>query len=164
MKKKILLMLMSSSLLFSACGFFHLEDKRDINYEDERELIEQSLEEVPIEVEDYKGDLTPLEIVKGVEQEEAKSLYHFNRGDENQYVTVTSKNPSYNPSIDDLKLVDEDENEVKAQLVSSSNGIAKYLIPISSFDEDHQYHARLQNDRLKFATKDESIRELTYYS
>ena len=49
-------------------------------------------------------------------------------------------------------------------MVSSSNGAARYMIPVSSFDEDHQYHAKLENDNLKFATKDKSIRELTYYS
>jgi len=164
MKKKLLLLLLSSSLLFSACSFSHDKEAEDISYEDERELVEESLEDVPIETEEYKGDLTPLPIVKGVEQEESKSIYEFKKGDTDKYLTVTSNNAKYNPTLEDLKLVDEDNNEVKASLVSSSNGVGKYLIPVSSFDEDHQYHVKLNNDNLKFSTKDNSVRELTYYS
>ncbi len=164
MKKKILMLLFSSSLLISSCAFPHSNNDDGLTYEEERELVEESLAGVPIEVEEYDGDLTPLTIVKGVECEATKSLYEFKRGDENQYLTVISPLQEYSPKASDLKLVDEDDNEIPTELVSSSNGEAKYLIPVSSFDEDHQYHAKLENDNLKFAAKDESIRELTYYS
>lgn len=158
MKKKLLLLLLSSSLLFSACSFSPDKEAEDISYEDERELVEESLEDVPIEIEEYKGDLTPLPIVKGIEQEESKSIYEFKKGDVDKYLTVTSNNAKYNPTLEDLKLVDEDNNEVKASLVSSSNGVGKYLIPVSNFDIDHQYHVKLNNDNLKFSTKDNSVR------
>jgi hypothetical protein len=163
MKKKFLLVLFSSTLLLSSCAF-HNEKDNGLSYEEERVLVEEALEDVPIVVEEYDGDLTPLPIQKDIYCEETKSLYEFKHGDENQYLTVVSHNPGYNPKVGDLKLVDEEDNEIAAKMVSSSNGVARYMIPVSSFDEDHQYHAKLENDNLKFATKDKSIRELTYYS
>ena len=165
MKRKIIMSILSSSLLLSLCVFTHDKAVSNISYEDERNLVEESLEDVPIEVEEYQGDLTPLPLVDNIECEETKSLYEFKEGDDNQYITVTSADSRYNPSLSDLKLVDENDNEINSvSLVSSSNGEARYLIPVSSFDEDHQYHAKLQKDNLKFTTKDPSIRELTYYS
>ena len=54
MKKKLLLLLLSSSLLFSAWSFSHDKEAEDISYEDERDLVEESLEDVPIEIEEYE--------------------------------------------------------------------------------------------------------------
>lgn len=162
MKKKILLMLLSSSLLFSACNFIH-DSGNKVSYEEERELVEESLEDVPIEVEEFKGDLTPLEIKENVECEATKSLYEFKKGDPNQYINVVSIIPGYNPTIDDLRLRDEFDNDVSLKLMSSSNGVARYMIPVSEFDVDHQYTLKLEDSRLKFETKDQSIRQLRYY-
>ena len=67
MKKKIIFGLVFPALLLSSCTFsFDLKDNSSISDEEERDYIEDSLEDVPIEVEEYQGDLTPLPIVKGV--------------------------------------------------------------------------------------------------
>lgn len=165
MKKKIIFGLVFPALLLSSCTFsFDLKDNSGVTSEEERDLVEDSLEDVPIEVEEYQGDLTPLPIVKGVESEETKTLYQFNEGDDNQYLNVTSVDPNYSPTLSDIKLVDEHNNEYKVQLIHTSNGQGEYMIPIKTFDDDHQYHVQLKNDCLRFQNKDESVRELTYYS
>ena len=163
MKKKFLLVLLASTMLFSSCVFTHDKPSSGISYEDEREIIEDGLEDVPIEVEDYHGDLTPLPIKEDVECEATKSLYEFKKGDPNQYINVISLDEGYNPALKDLRLRNEFDEDVSIQLVSSSNGVGRYLIPVSSFDVDHQYILKLLNSRLYFETKDPSIRELRYY-
>ena len=139
MKKKFLLVLLASTMLFSSCAFTHDKPSSGISYEDEREIIEDGLEDVPIEVEDYHGDLTPLPIKEDVECEATKSLYEFKKGDPNQYINVISLDEGYNPALKDLRLRNEFDEDVSIQLVSSSNGVGRYLIPVSSFDVDHQY-------------------------
>ena len=173
MKTKGLLFGVVLCMTLIACNGANKENgnEQDYSYEESREILEDVLEDTPIEVVDYEGDLTPLTIVDDVECEESESFVKFKKGDSDQFVYVstieTIESPYINPykaKDGDVVLVDENENEVDFSYVSTDNGISKYSIPVSSFSEDHMYHFKIKNEGLKFKGKNETVREMTYYS
>ena len=152
-------------------------NKKDNKISDEQayEMLEEALQEVPIIEEEYDEPLTPLPLKDAVENDSTASLVKFHEGDRNQYVIIEDKSiedvkapyvsiGDYNPTYKDVTLVDENDNEVATQIIRSDNGQSEFLIPVSSFEERHGYHLKLLNDNVRFAGKDDSIRQITYYS
>ena len=175
MKKRILFLTIMSFLIISCTNNEAKQNKKNYSDDEINSILDDALKEVPIEVEDYEGDLSSLTLLDTIEQETSESLIKFNEGDVDQFVTVVSKdyvlenapytsNSSYIPTTDDAILVDENDNKIDLELVSSSNGKAIYKIPVSKFENEHGYHVKLINDNVKFLTKDDTIRQLTYYS
>ena len=160
------------------CSCSPSKDKGEANpftYEEERELLEDALENVPIERGNSEIDLTPLPLVDNIDDPSMESLVKFKSGDSDQLVKVVSSDYhheseltpyvySYVPQLEDLNLVDENDNSVSFTLTSTSNGVSEYKIPVSKFSEKHFYHLRLANNKVNFLEKDASVRELTYYS
>lgn len=172
MKKKSFLLLPVLAMLLSGCNGTASKGKKDEehSYEETREMVEEALDEVPVEVSDYDGDLTPLP-VKEVDCLETESLVKFKQGDQDQFVYVTkiedTESPSvssYTPKNDDVIIRDENDEALECEFMSYDSGVSKYRVPVSKFSEDHFYHCELKNNGLKFLKKDPSIRDLTYYS
>ena len=160
-------------MVLAGCdGLKGLVDTKDYTYEETREIVEEVLDEIPVEVTPYTGDLSPLPLVENIEGDETESLYNFKEGEPDQIISVTLKdqpdNPmevvNYTPKNDDVYLRDENDNQIPFNFLSYENGVAHYKVPVSNFSEDHFYHFELRNDDLKFVKKDPSIRDLTYYS
>lgn len=162
-------------LVLCSCSNSNHEKENKINDEQAHEMLEDALNEVPIEVEEYDEPLEPLPLKDSVECESTSSLVKFREGDADQYVVIEDKSieegispyvslGEYDPKIEDIALVDENDNQVNPTLIRSENGQSTFLIPVSSFDEDHGYHLKLLNDKVRFAKKDDSIRQITYYS
>ena len=174
MKKKLLLFLPTLFMVLAGCSGANSKGEKEdeeYSYQETRDMMEEALDEIPIEVHDYEGDLTPLPIKEDIDSPETESLYKFKRGDPDQciYVTRVDQDESmtfkdYTPQSDDVIIRDENDNPVECQLASYDSGIAKYRVPVSKFSEDHFYHCELKNSGLKFLKKDPSIRDLTYYS
>ena len=173
MKKRYLL-LMVPALLLAACA--NAKPKED-TYSDEDidGIIEGVLDDVPIEVVPYEGDTSPLELLDKIEQETSESLVKFKKGDKDQYITVIDTNyhfgeattisyGEYNPTESDVVLIDENDNPINLTVSNRSSGKVTYKVPVSSFEEYHNYHIKLTNDKVKFINKDESIRQITFYS
>ena len=173
--KKRKLMWLVPFLVLCSCSLSN--NKKDNNVSDEQalEMLEEALEEVPIIEEEYDEPLTPLPLADSVECDSTASLVEFHEGDRDQYVIVEDKNienveapyvsiGDYNPTYQDVALVDENDNEVTTELIKTENGQTEFLIPVSSVDEKHGYHLKLLNDNVRFAGKDDSIRQITYYS
>ena len=165
MKKKAFLLGIIPCMLLCGCSF-HETKKEQYSYEDTREIIKEALDEVPIETVEYTGDLTPLPLLEEYDSDETQSLIKFHQGDADQYVFVTniSEEVKKNPILNDVRLVDENDNKINYSLIHSIDGTAKYLVPVSTFQEKRVYHFEILNDTLKFVSKDASIREITYYS
>ena len=166
MKLRNLLMLIIPSLVLSSCAGLKLRQESPEEYEEIRELMEDALDEVPIEAVDYPEELKPLPILDEIDDESSESLIEFKEGDDNQYFRASLKDgvTNYVPTFEDVSLVDENDNEYPYELVYSRDGYAEYMVPVSSFSEDHQYHFKLNNNNLQFDNKIDSIRELTFYS
>ena len=174
MKKKYLLFLPTLFMVLAGCNGTASKGKKDdedYTYQETRDMMEEALDEIPIEVVDYEGDLTPLPIKETVDCPETQSLVKFKQGDNDQFVYVTKIEDveaplvnHYTPQTGDVILRDENDNPVECKFVSYDGGVAKYRVPVSKFSEDHFYHCEIKNSGLKFLKKDPSIRDLTYYS
>ena len=174
MKRKLLIGVIPFMLLAS-CTPSPKEKEREYTYEEEREMLKEALENVPIETGTEEIDLTPLTLLDNIDDTSTKSLVKFKSGDENQTVRVVSSDYhkesemssyvySYEPAIEDVSLVDENGKGVDFTLNYSTDGVTGFLIPVSEFKESHFYHFKLKNAKVKFLEKDASVRELTYYS
>ena len=172
--KKRFLFLFIPLLTLACCSNIK---SREVEYSEEevRDAVEEALNEVPIEVLPYEENLEPLELLDKIEQETAESLVNFNRGDKDQYISVVGTDyedgeapiascGEYNPTSSDVVLADENDNEIDLETINNSEGKLTLKVPVSKFDENHGYHVKLKNDNVKFFTKDESIRQITYYS
>ena len=173
MKRHGLLLILSVFLL---AGCANIKPEQN-TYTDEEinNMIEEAMEEAPIEVLPYEEDLSPMVLLDNIEQETAESLVKFNKGDADQFVTVVDSNyhfaegpylsyGEYTPTESDVVLVDENENHINLEAISKSDGKVTYRVPVSEFEENHGYHVQLKNEQVKFSNKDQSIRQLTYYS
>ena len=172
MKKAALLLMIP---MFALCSCAGLKFKKSNHSNEETyAMMEEALKDVPIEVETIEN-ITPLELLDNIEQETTESLVKFKKGDADQHIYVIDTNYTennspymesgdYNPSYKDVSLVDQDDNEINIKIVKAENGKAECLIPVSTFEENHAYHVKLTNDKVKFLGKDESIRQITYYS
>ena len=161
-------------LVLCSCASINTKQEKT-NPEEDRQALEDALQEVPIEVLEYDGDLSPLTLVDEVEMESADSLIKFREGDADQCISVIDSSATeaiapytivgeYNPTYSDVALVDENDNQVAIDMIKSANGQATYLIPVSDFEENHNYHLKLLNEKVKFLHRDASIRQITYYS
>ena len=172
--KKRYLMLMIPMLVLSGCASLRMNDNK---YSDEEidEIIDDALDDVPVEVTPYEGDMNPLTLLDNIEQETSESLVKFHLGDEDQYVKVVDieyhyvdapmmSYGEYNPSINDVALVDENDNNMDLYLIESHNGETTFRIPVSHFEEYHNYHFKLLSEKVRFYSKEASIRQITYYS
>lgn len=175
MKRRKLFIGIIPFMLLTSCVPSHEKEVRTYTYEEERAMLEEALENVPIERGDNEIDLTPLKLVDEIEDSSSKSLIKFKSGDSNQVVKVVSADYhkesnlepyaySYTPKLSDVSLVNENGESVNFTLSSDSDGIASFLIPVSEFDEDHFYHFKLASYKVNFLDKEASVRELTYYS
>ena len=173
MKNKNFLLVPVLFMIIAGCNGVAIRNRDSLkfSYEDSREILEEVLEDVPIEVVDYEDDLTPLPLEDDIECEASESLVKFKHGDSDQFVFVSQIDQAdcpfvsnYVPKEGDIILRDENDNPVDFNLVSCDCGVAKYAIPVSSFSEDHFYHLELKNEDLKFVSKDKGIRDITYYS
>ena len=173
MKKHGLLLLLPMFML-AACADIK---PGETTYTDEEidSMIEEVMEETPIEVLPWEGEISPMMLLDNIEQETAESLVKFNKGDEDQYVTVVDSNyhygtganvsyGEYTPTSSDVVLVDEEEHEINLEPVTRSEGKVTYRVPVSKFEENHGYHIKLNTDQVKFSHKEPSIRQITYYS
>ena len=174
MKRKLLVGIIPFMLL---CSCYHSPEakEREYTYEEEREMLKDALENVPIEEGDEEIDLTPLKLLDNINDPSTESLIKFVEGDDNQIVSVVSSDYhkeselesyiySYTPVLEDVSLADENGNKVTLTVNSSTEGITNFLVPVSDFDESHFYHLKLASAKVKFLEKDASVRELTYYS
>ncbi len=161
-------------MILCSCSSIKKEDN-DYSDEESRQLLEEALQEIPIEVLPYEEELKPLELLDNIEQESTESLVKFHEGDNDQYVYVVgtdyieaeapySSSGSYDPTSTDVTLVDENDNEIPMTLINSSNGKATFKVPVSTFEEKHGYHVKLNSDVVKFCSKEPTIRQITYYS
>ena len=173
MKKKCLL-LMVPLMMITACANIKL-GKTTYTDAEINDIITDAMGETPIEVLPYEGELNPLELLDTIEQETAESLVKFHEGDADQFITVVDSNyysgegpyasyGEYTPKESDVVLVDENENKITLEAVSKSDGKVTYKVPVSKFAENHGYHVQLKNDAVKFSNKEQSIRQITYYS
>ena len=172
--KKRYLFLFIPLLALAACTNIR-EEKTEYSNEEVRDAVEEALTEVPIEVLPYDEELQPLELLDKIEQETAESLVKFNKGDKDQFVSIVgtdyeaeeapkTSHGDYIPTSSDVVLVDENDNELALEPINRDQGKLTLKVPVSKFDENHGYHVKLKNDNVKFSTKDESIRQITYYS
>ena len=172
--KKRYLFLFIPLLALAACTNIR-EEKTEYSNEEVRDAVEEALTEVPIEVLPYDEELQPLELLDKIEQETAESLVKFNKGDKDQFVSIVgtgyeaeeapkTSHGDYNPTSSDVVLVDENDNELVLEPINRDQGKLTLKVPVSKFDENHGYHVKLKNDNVKFSTRDESIRQITYYS
>ena len=143
-------------LVLCSCASINTKQEKT-NPEEDRQALEDALQEVPIEVLEYDGDLSPLTLVDEVEMESADSLIKFREGDADQCISVIDSSATeaiapytivgeYNPTYSDVALVDENDNQVAIDMIKSANGQATYLIPVSDFEENHNYHLKLLNE------------------
>lgn len=162
-------------LVLCSCASINNQHKEEENWEADQEAVAEMMQDIPVEVLEYDGDLSPLTIVDEVENESTESLVNFQEGDPNQYVTVIDSSViepdapyalhgEYTPTLKDVTLVDENEEEIAITLMNAENGHADYLIPVNDFSSKHGYHLKLTNDKVRFLNKDASIRQITYYS
>lgn len=173
MKFKSLLFLPIMCMVLGGCDLVASDNlfAKDYTYEEKREIIEETLDDVPVEVIDYQGSLDPLPLQETKFDPEKESLIKFKEGDEDKIIQVSlieqAETPfvnHYTPKDGDVVLVDENDNAVPFDYLSYDSGIAYYRVPVSEFSEDHFYHLGLTNNSLKFVKKDKSIRDLTFYS
>lgn len=173
MKAKLLLLALPV-LMLASCTNIKAE-KDTLSDEEINNMIEEAMEETPIEILPYEGDASPLELLDTIEQETSESLVKFNKGDSDQYISVVDTDyhlanapmtsyGSYTPGESDVVLVDENDNQINLEAISQSQGKVTYKVPVSKFEENHGYHIQLKNDLVKFSNKDKSIRQMTYYS
>ena len=175
-KRRLFLGIIPFMLLTSCTPPSDKKDEKSYSYEEERDMLEDALDNnVTIEKGNSEIDLTPLQLLDEIDDPTMESLIKFKSGDPNQIVKVVSSDYhqesltspfiyTYEPKLSDLKLVDENDNSVDFTINASANGVTDFLIPVSSFAENHFYHLKLANNKVRFLEKDESIRELTYYS
>lgn len=173
MKNKLMLLALPI-LMLASCTNVKAEENT-LSNDDINNMIEEAMEETPIEILPYEGDTSPLELLDTIEQETSESLVKFNKGDNDQYISVvdvdyyTAEAPmtsygTYTPVESDVVLVDENENQINLEAVSKSEGKVTYKVPVSKFEENHGYHIQLKNEQVKFSNKEKSIRQITYYS
>ena len=89
--RKRKLMWLVPFLVLCSCSNSNHEKENKINDEQAHEMLEDALNEVPIEVEEYDEPLEPLPLKDSVECESTSSLVKFREGDADQYVVIEDK-------------------------------------------------------------------------